>query len=163
MHLELSWRCCDSYRRIDPGEAELHIVHTTLDGRMAGSSLHGITAWIAGSLASSSLVLLSIFVASDLDHNYVTWSIMGVDLCLYRNTSLLSTRYVMTYCYKCICLTTRVHRRTTFPIHLAVNPISKHPLFYASVQHMNKAPLVLECVERNIRSLLHHKCKLSYT
>ena len=72
------------------GEAEIQSVQTTCDGVMVTLRDHrfvcwpsswfvGIVALLVGCLASSSLVVL-IFVALELGHKYIMWSIMGMDI-----------------------------------------------------------------------------------
>ena len=65
------------------GEAKVQCVQTTCDGGIAA-----IHACWQSRLLKFSLAL--IFVASELDYKKITWPIKGMDVCVYRRTSLLS-------------------------------------------------------------------------
>ena len=88
------------------GKAELHSVPTTCDGRIVASCNLHFAGWLSSQLEFN---LVLILVAAELYRQQVAWSIMDVDVSLYRCTSLLSTQYVVTQRYKRIRLTTRVY------------------------------------------------------
>ena len=122
------------------GQAEIRSVQTTRDGgivasqdrRFVGSPLCFLAiqlAWWDHRFACQpstqlELSFVLIFVASELDCKQVTWSVMGVDVHLYRRTSLLSAQYVATQRYKRMRLTTRVYG-ILIPLMLKTAPHSR--------------------------------------